>query len=320
MSRLCCVLWLGLVCAMPSLAAADDYIRIGSWNIENLGDRRCGQHPKALVEHLLLANVDVLALQEIHDTDRDAETYTNYKLDGAFRELNEIEGHDWEYELFPGRDRQETARLTGVAWNKARVKKLGESFRIPVDYAHEETWKRTPYAAKFTRGEGMSDLVVISIHMKSNRPIPGIETEVLRQKEAEALVAKLPLVKEKFDAEQDIVIVGDTNCLSDDEPALKAYKLAGFKDLNKMDRQTYAIRSAPFDRFLIPDQDEFRYTQQYILNPANEEAHDGNLSDHFLILAAVKLLPDDDKASVPAEAEATASGEVSEEAAAAAGE
>lgn len=306
MSRLCCVFCLGIACLMPTLVSADDYIRVGSWNIENLGDRRCGQHPKALVEHLMLASVDILALQEIHDTDNKAETYTNYKLSSALKELNQIDGHDWEYELFPGRDTQETARLTGVAWNKARVQKVGESFRIPVEYAHEETWKRTPYAAKFTRGEGKTDVVVISIHQKSNRPIPGIETEVLRQKEAEALVAKLPLVKAKFGAEEDIIIVGDTNCLSDDEPALAAYKIAGYRDLNKMDRQTYAIRTAPFDRFLLPDQDEFRYTKQYILNPAHEEAHDADLSDHFLILAAIKVLSDDDTADT-SEAEPTAS-------------
>lgn len=115
-----------------SVVYADEYLKIGAWNIENLGARDFGQNAKALAEHLHLAGVDVLALEEIHDTDNNASTRTNAKLDEVFALLNQQPGQNWEYVLFANKDQTDKSQLCGVAWNKAKVSKVGNPFRIPV--------------------------------------------------------------------------------------------------------------------------------------------------------------------------------------------
>jgi len=69
MPRSAALVFLLLVLTLGTPARADEWCTVGAWNIENLGDRSAGQHPKALAEHLQLVRVDVLALSEIHDED-----------------------------------------------------------------------------------------------------------------------------------------------------------------------------------------------------------------------------------------------------------
>jgi predicted extracellular nuclease len=284
-----------LLLAASQGAFADDYVRIGSWNIEHLGKRAFGQHPKALAEHIELAAVDVLALQEIYDTDENDATRTNERLDAVFALINEHEGQDWAYTLLPKRQKDETYQLVGVAWNRHKVSKVGE-FSIPVEYASQYTWNRHPHAVKFSAGKGKTDFVVIPLHMKSNSDGVDIGREA-RAAEAAALVAKLDKVRQHFDDEQDIIIIGDTNCLDAAEDALSIYSDAGFVDLNAKDAITYrkASYASPFDRILVPaEQAEFKYTRQYVLTPTDPQTHLGSLSDHFLVKAAVRVLADDD--------------------------
>ncbi|MEZ6068242.1 MAG: hypothetical protein R3B90_21585 [Planctomycetaceae bacterium] len=131
---------LALLTAAQRLGA-DEYIKVGCWNIQNLGDRQFGQFPAAFAEHLLLADVDVLGLIEIWDDDNDPARMTNTKLDETFNRMNMQAGHDWTYRLFPKRDQDELRQHVGVAWNRSRVSIVGEPFRIPVDYSTTETWK-----------------------------------------------------------------------------------------------------------------------------------------------------------------------------------
>lgn len=51
----------------------------------------------------------------------------------------------------------------------------------------------------------------------------------------------------------------------------------------------------PFDRVFVPeDQPEFRFSRQYVLIAADADAHDGFLSDHFMIVVPVRIQNDDD--------------------------
>jgi len=287
--------WLSLLSGSP--AAADEYVKVGSWNIQNLGDRTLGQFPAALAEHILVADLDVLALIEIWDTDGDPGRITNGKLDETFQRVNQEPGHDWTYVLFPKRDPEELRQHVGVAWNRRRVEQVGEPLRIPVEYAHAETWKRTPYAIKFRVRPGSSDFVLIPLHMKSNLPVEGLPEPVeIRAAEATALAARLNEVRTHFE-DQDLILLGDLNCLKSDEPALRTLTEAGFLDLNNEDAITYRTTQhlSPFDRILTPQgQSEFRYSEQYILTPARGKQHFNRYSDHFLVLTALRVLADDD--------------------------
>ena len=95
-----------LLLALP--VRGEDHVRIGSWNIQNLGEREWGQHPKALAQHIQLAGVDLLALQEIHDDDGDPDKRTNTRLDRIVELLNAQPGHAWTYVLFPKRRPRDT--------------------------------------------------------------------------------------------------------------------------------------------------------------------------------------------------------------------
>jgi len=275
------------------LTGAADHIIVGSWNVEHLGNRKYGQHPKALAEHIDLAGVDVLALQEIYDTDGKKSTRTSRKLDETFDELNTRPEHDWEYVLTPKRHRDEEYQLTGLAWNKTRVRKE-KQFRVPVSYTNERTWNRQPHAIKFSVvGTPKADFVLISVHMKSN--VDGEQTgRTIREAEAQALVEQLSRIRSKL-GDDDVIIIGDTNCLDAEETALQIFDEAGFTDLNAADAVTYrkGRYESPFDRILVPkDEPEFTYSRQYVLTPTDSRAHLNKLSDHFVVLMAIRVIED----------------------------
>lgn len=285
------------VCVLVSLAStarAQGHIKVGAWNIENLGERQVGQDAPALAEHLRLAGIDVVALEEIHDTDGNPTTRRNGKLDQVFTLLNQQPGQDWEYVLFANRDQADTSQLCGVAWNRARVTRVGDPFRIPiVDTPGDgfNSWDRHPHAVKFSAGNGLTDFVVIPVHMKANTA-----STARRQRTAEAreLAAQLAGVRTRF-RDSDIIIIGDTNCLNANETALRVLTQAGFVDLNALDLPTFFSGAAPFDRALVPrNQDEFMFSRQYTLVPSDRQAHEELLSDHFLILTALRVMQDDD--------------------------
>jgi len=278
-----------------SQITADEFLKIGSWNIQNLGDRHYGQDPKALAEHIQLAGVDILALQEIHDTDENSDTRTSVKLDQLFGLLNQHPEFDYEYALFSNRDSRDTARICGIAWNRRKVSTNGKPYRIPVKYENAQTWKRHPHAMKFSCGSGKSDIIIISVHMKSNHNVQGLpEPAEIRRAEAKALSDAFDSVRDHF-KDDDIVITGDTNCLHNNEPALQIYYNSGFYDLNRKDAETYRDEKAPFDRIFVPkNESEFKFSRQYILSPADPGKHTSKLSDHYMVLAMIRIMEDDD--------------------------
>ncbi len=292
------VLMLSLTVSLCPAGAADakDLLRIGSWNIENLGERNFGQNQFAIAEYLQLSGVDVLALQEIHDTDGSGAPYRNGRLDQVVALLNEQHEAEWKYQLFPKRDEDETKQLCGLLWNEKRVKKIGEPLRVPLDHEHGTLWDRHPYAVKFqAAGTGKSDFVLISVHMKSNVSNPGdaLTPVERRAHEAEALADALEGVSSHFQ-DEDIVILGDTNCLNGNEAALQTFTGIGLRDLNAKATPTY-VSGGPFDHIFVPNaQLEFRFSRQYLLAPADTVAHDKALSDHMMILMTMQVLADDD--------------------------
>lgn len=276
--------------------SAKDYIRLASWNIENLGKRDFGQNRFAIADYLNLAGMDVLALQEIHDIDGRGAPYKNDKLKQVLDLLNEQDGHSWKYELFPKRNPNQTRQLCGIAWNSARVKKIGGTYKIPVDHRNDIQWKRHPHAVKFQAlGADKNDFVVISVHMKSNvrdehDPLSPVDR---RASEADALADAFDKITSHFQ-DEDVIVIGDTNCKSANEEALTILKGVGLKDLNEKEGTTYSSR-ASFDHILVPDsQQEFRYSKQYILTPSDPSGFDKAVSDHFLVMTSIQILDDDD--------------------------
>jgi len=76
------------------------YLHIGSWNIEHLskiGDRK--ENVYALTEHIEMATLDILALQELYVTHVKAGERRNRDLDGIIKLLKEHTGDKWMYEV-----------------------------------------------------------------------------------------------------------------------------------------------------------------------------------------------------------------------------
>ncbi len=276
------------------------YLNVGSWNIEHFGKAgdENDENQFAIAEHIELAGVDILALQELYVTEGAGRQ--NSHLRAALDLVEEHTGNTWDYEIFRNRSAGDKSQLCGVAWNASKVEKT-KTFQVPVetqvdtDIGTLKLWDRLPHAVKFETDGDKTDLVVVSLHMKSN---VGRRHEVVRKRheEAKTLLGNLQVIKDEME-DEDIVFLGDTNCKERAEGAIQEFIDHGFVDLNEDDIATYVKGNAPFDRIFVPDgadRKPFLYSRQYILRSASPLAHDIYLSDHYVIKTMVKIRTDDD--------------------------
>ena len=300
-----------LICLFPGAAYAQQQIKVGAWNIQYLGAHTCrpaatqqtAQRPSDLAKFIIASGVDILGLEEITDDDGQPNTFTNQTLTSVMTKIRETTGDTWDYMLFRrfqdgGGCKAINLQLTGVAWNTKKVKRL-EFKRIPIDTSSlpegAAVWNRPPVAVKFSLGEGKTDIVFIVVHMKSN---VGENTETTREWEARLLMDQLSFVKNHF-ADDDIVILGDTNVLGADEAAVQKFMQSGFKDLNAADGPT-SIREEPFDRIFTPvGQSEFTTSEQAVFGPGYLNLSSNKFlrrfSDHYMVTAKVNVAADDDQ-------------------------
>lgn len=297
---------------------AEAKVRIGAWNIEWLGypDRRKGpeQSPEHIGAYLLEHKVDVVSIEEVSAGEGTEAEPRNKILTETMAWLKQKTGQEWRYLLFPKLPGGEADfvkhQWTGVLWNTSRVKLVGDPFKIPVrrSEANKEIWSRWPHAVKFSTGEGKTDFVLIPIHMKSNRGGEGVTSEQ-RSEEAKALVRAFATVQNQF-TDDDIIPLGDFNLKSTKEKAHARFVGAGLRDLNEDDATTWiadaTYPAAPFDRIFVPDdQPEFKSSVQTVAKSAAflrdsrwpgtiEEKFRHYLSDHWMVVAEVPVMADDD--------------------------
>ncbi len=309
---------LGIALAQAPERPRPATLRIGAWNIEWLGypDRRKGpeQSAEQIARYLLENRVDLLAVEEVSFNDGTEAAPRNKTLTAALAWIKEKTGQEWRHVLFPklpgGEPDFEKHQWTGVVWNTTRVQLVGEPFKIPVRRAgaFKEIWARWPHAVKFSTGPGKTDLVLIPLHMKSNRGGVGV-TSAQRDEEAKALVRSLGAVANQF-SDDDIVLLGDSNVKKATEKAHGRLTAAGLRDLNADDAPTWIadaqFSAAPFDRIFVPDdQPEFRTAPFTVARSAEflkntrypgtiEEKFRHYLSDHWMVVADVTITDDDD--------------------------
>ena len=277
----------------PGIASAD-WIRFASWNIEKLGTSEDESALIALAEHLHLTGVDVIVMQEIYDNDNNTATRTNSQLDETFRILNEETGQDWTYEIFPNRHSGDTSQLVAAAWNRSRLNKVDETYRLQFERSANE-WDRHPHAIKFSAGADKTNIVVVGIHMKAD--FRGDFSEQ-RAKESKILVEALPAIQSNFD-DYDVIFAGDFNSKTNNELAIKQLQQIEYRDLNEKDKETH-VKYGALDRIIVPtpgvhdSASEFSFSKQYILTAADSAAFDEHLSDHLMIITPIRILEDDD--------------------------
>lgn len=288
-------------------------VRIGAWNIEWLTqpDKRYGdaqgktQTAEDIADYIGAARVEVLALEEICPTNLANPFEYDPEVDGpldnsvlreALATLSKKTRSDWQFRLFPNNGTtRATNQLTGIAWDANKLTVLGESWQaIEYDKSKRQYWYRPPYATAFSTGEGMTDLVIIPIHMKAYDDESSANQRAMESAELVQALADNP-------GDPDVLIIGDSNCHRGDEQAIKNYAAAGFIDLNRRDLSTH-VGNAPLDRVFIPDgQPEFAkkffqvfdkpYLARRRLQP---NGFHERYSDHYMVITTVKAGVDDD--------------------------
>ncbi len=311
-------------------AFADDPAKliVGAVNIEWLGnpDRRSGpadgvaQSAKDIADYIKASGVTILALEEISDDDTDAAKRTNKTLDEAFAQLNTADKASWKYRLFSKHPNAKDPdwQLTGIAWNEAIVKPVAgvagpaDEYRlklkvpegVSVGTADKPAFERWATAMKFSAGAGKTDVIVIPLHLKSNKAVfPGQDVAKQREVEAGMLLAALADVKAQFN-DDDVIMLGDSNVVNKNEQAVKTFTNAGFVDLGVADEPTYVSGSyqSPFDRAFVPNSagnvkaKEFSQCQFNVFKhpTMNVEEYRKKLSDHRMIRLTVQISADDD--------------------------
>ena len=154
---------------------------------------------------------------------------------------------------------------------------------------------------KFTHGEKQTDVVLIPIHMKSNRGGGVTQQSKAREEEALLLIRSLAAVQNQF-TDDDVIVLGDSNCLLREEPALARFKVAGLRDLNFADQLSWIKERlydpAPFDRILVPEeQPEFKDCAFTVFREhglGGEKEYRDRLSDHYLVYTDIRIMEDDD--------------------------
>ncbi len=316
---------LGLVLASLFTAAdahgqgkttAGPVLRLGSWNIENLGEPGARRGPGAgvlqdsrdLAKYIRSARVDLLAVQEVTaDSPAPAgfpkKYRTNSVLTKTFDELNRTPGNGWKHILFPKSRPADLHQWTGIAWKSAKVKVVGDIFQVPVTHVRSSKdsnmWDRNLHAILFSAGAGKTDFLVMVVHLKANTTGNFAQH---RAEELRDLADKLPLLSKAFPGEKDLVILGDTNMLSAQEPGLAALAKKGFKDLNKADLDTHTSRGVqPFDRILVPnDQPEFAGSSLEVFSDFMKRERLSfaefrrRFSDHYIVVTEIRVMADDD--------------------------
>ena len=306
------------------------FLQIASWNIEHLSgspraERR--QSVYALADHIEMAGVDLLVMQEVYLTPEDEEVRLfegqpviathaqskrrNADLDAVCYLLEEHLDTPWQYIILPNRDVGDRSQLCAAMWNTSRLT-LKDVLKLRVDHkdaAGNALWDRAPHVVSFSsaievwrRSEtGVWEkkpenrtIAVVPLHMKSN--VGGVtKNRRVRESEARTLCDTIKPIRNTLDP--TLMLLGDTNILKNDEPALEVFVNSGFVDLNNNDSTTYWSRDfgeSPFDRvFVAVERPEFRYSRQYVMRSSDLSLHDRFLSDHYMIKVSVKDYVDD---------------------------
>jgi len=307
------------------------FLQIASWNIEHLSGKPRAERRQsafALADHIEMAGLDLITLQEIYVTPLDEEVRLsptspvvrsrahgerrNADLDVVCYLLEEHLDDPWSYAILPNRSPGDTSQLCAVMWNTKRLDLKGAR---ALDVAHEKDgqrlWDRKPHLISFTshvktwrrnaqaewvQQDETRTLSVVPLHMKSNVGGATLNRRV-RGAEAATLCDALEALRGEPGFDPSLILLGDTNVLRNDEPAIETFINRGFVDLNNNDGETFWSRDfglSPFDRiFVAVDRPEFRYSRQYILRSSDLEGHDRLLSDHYMVKVSVKDYVDD---------------------------
>ena len=201
---------------VASSGPAAGRVRIGTWNIENLGRRepaRTDADIAAIASFIRSTGVDVLALQEINGP-------------APLQRLVAALGPSYSFVLGTTGTFRGGQISVGFLWNTARVELLEaeELLELPSKTdGGDWIFHRKPVMASFRAREGGFDFRAVVVHLKAGRLNEGADWEksvAKRVAEVKLLADHLTKLLERAGEDQDLVILGDFNS----DPSYPAYK------------------------------------------------------------------------------------------------
>lgn len=180
--------------ALPAYAQKSDYY-IASFNIQNLGVKKVSKPVLRREIAGIIREFDVVAVQEISDVTEQAPQVL----------LDEINKGGVEYRLLlsPRSGQQPEDRTSqeqyAFYYNSARVEPVGEASLF--DDSQNNYFKREPYSARFQITGTDFTFTITQVHTAPSRALPEIK----------ALIHVYKGLPERFDGEENHVIVGDLN-------------------------------------------------------------------------------------------------------------
>ena len=205
--------------ALPAQAdgPAEGQIRVGTWNIENLGKRRTprsDEDMQAMAAFIKELGVDVLALQEINGT-------------APLHRLLKALGEDYQFVLGTTGTFKTGQIGVGFLWNAKRVQLLQaeELLDLPSKTPGGDwIFHRKPVVGTFKTLVGGFDFRAVVVHLKAGRLNTGENWQRnvnKRNAEVTELAKRLEALLAKPGEDQDLLILGDFNHASS-YPSYKA--------------------------------------------------------------------------------------------------
>jgi len=115
-----------------------------------------------------------------------------------------------------------------------------------------------------------------------------------RGEQSRGLAALIRNVRIHF-SDDDVVVIGDTECVRDDAEAAAEFATERSLDFEVGDVAAFARGQGQYNRVMVPTQQaEFEPTRMYTLTEAEGQSADRPFSDHFLVLAPIRVMADDD--------------------------
>lgn len=196
---------LGWACIVAMLlaagAAAQPTLRIGTWNLEQLGLRqppRTAADEQAIADRIRELAVGVLAVQEVDGP-------------APLRRLTHDLGPTWDFVIGSTGQLSNDDRISvGFVYDRSRVELLQseELLQLPRTAGRLPIFHRVPVTAVFRTVDGGLDFRAVTVHLKASR---GADNEAKRVAEVTALAGWIDHLRERDGEDRDLVVLGDFN-------------------------------------------------------------------------------------------------------------
>ena len=267
--------------ASGSPAAVSDTVSVATFNIQVFGEKKADKPEVMKILARIIANFDVVAIQEVRDDKEQAIKKLKQAVDAL--------GRDYGVLLSPRLGRTTSKEQYAFLYRKDTLQPVGQP-HLYQEPPGTDPFHRQPYVAEFKSKKGNFDFVLINIHTD-----PDEATEEIR-----ALKEALAYARKKHPWQKDFIILGDLNADCHYYDKTQPNPIPGTTWLLPLSADT-TVKSTPctYDNIIVTDAcredftgevQVFRFDREYGLS--NQESL--KVSDHYPVWARFSTNRDTD--------------------------